>query len=74
MSVKISMRRKVGQRLDELGPVYRLSSAKQARVESLLGTKQQRSLTTKERCELTALLRECDAVLLRRAAALDEIP
>jgi hypothetical protein len=60
-----------GRRLDALGPAYRLSRAKQARVEHLLAAKQQRSLTTQERRELKALLRECDSVLLERANALD---
>jgi len=64
-------RRRVGQRLDDLGAAYRLSPAKQARAEELVARRQQRSLTAAERRELRALLQECDAILLRRAAALD---
>jgi antitoxin (DNA-binding transcriptional repressor) of toxin-antitoxin stability system len=67
-------RRTIGQRLDALGPPYRLAGAKQARMEKLLATRQRRSLTAPQRRELTALLRECDAIMLRRAAALDVRP
>jgi antitoxin (DNA-binding transcriptional repressor) of toxin-antitoxin stability system len=64
--------RTVGQRLDALGPSYRLSTAKQARAEALLA-RARRALTAKERRELNSLLRECDAILLRRAAAMDQL-
>ncbi len=67
-------RRVVGQRLDGLGAAYRLSHPKQARAEQLLAVKQQRTLTAAERRELRTLLRECDEILLRRAAALDRRP
>jgi prevent-host-death family protein len=66
-------RRWVGERLDALGADYRLSSAKQARANRLLAARQQRSLTPVERRELKALLRESDAILRRRAQALDQI-
>jgi antitoxin (DNA-binding transcriptional repressor) of toxin-antitoxin stability system len=64
-------RRAVGRRLDSLGPHYRLSTPKQARAEQLLAAKARRSLAAKEQQELKSLLRECDAIMLRRATALD---
>ena len=66
-------RRTAGQRLDTLGPAYRLSRAKQARAETLLTAKQKRPLTATERSELKALLQECDTILLRRATGLDQL-
>jgi prevent-host-death family protein len=67
-------RRTLGERLDGLGPAYRLVRPKQARAEQLLAAKKQRPLTVAERREFRALLQECDAILLRRAAALDQRP
>jgi prevent-host-death family protein len=67
-------RRTISQRLDGLGPAYRLTPTKQARAEKLLGAKQRRALTSAERRELKSLLLECDAILRRRAAALDRLP
>jgi prevent-host-death family protein len=67
-------RRSAGQRLDALGPGYRLPRAEQARAEELLAARQQRPLTPAEGRELKALLRKCDGVLRRRAAALDRLP
>jgi prevent-host-death family protein len=64
-------RRTAAQQLDALGAGYRLSRPKQARTEELLATRQQRALTVAERRELRALLQESDAIMLRRAAALD---
>jgi antitoxin (DNA-binding transcriptional repressor) of toxin-antitoxin stability system len=64
-------RRAIGQRLDALGPAYRLSRAKQARAEQLLAARARRPLVAKERQELKSLLRESDAIMLRRAAAMD---
>jgi prevent-host-death family protein len=66
-------RRIVGENLDALGSAYRLTRAKQARADQLLAAKEQRRLTTPQRRELQALLRECDAIMLRRAAALDRV-
>ena len=71
VSVQQWRQRKVGQRLDAQGPAYRLSKPKQARAEHLLAQQKQRVLTAAERRELKALLRECDSIMLRRAAALD---
>src|SRR5947209_20563155 len=71
ISVQQWRRRTVGRHLDALGPSLRLDDAKQARTEQLLATKKSRLLTAAERRELRALLRECDAVLRRRTAALD---
>lgn len=66
-------RRTVAERLDSLGPEYRLSHEKQARTEVLLAKNKQRTLSHAERRELKALLQEWDAVVLRRAEALDRI-
>jgi antitoxin (DNA-binding transcriptional repressor) of toxin-antitoxin stability system len=63
-------RHAAGQCLDALGSNYRLSTAKQARAEQLLAARTRRSLAAKERQELKSLLREGDAIMLRRAAAL----
>jgi antitoxin (DNA-binding transcriptional repressor) of toxin-antitoxin stability system len=62
-------RQEIGQQLDALGPEYRLSREKQARAEELLSRKA--DLTREERREMDALLRESDAIMLRRAEALD---
>ena len=66
-------RRTVAVRLDGLGPEYRLSREKQARAEMLLAKNKRRTLSPAERRELKALLEECDAVMLRRAEALDRM-
>jgi len=66
-------RRTVKQRLDALGPAYRLSKEKQSRAEELLASSKEGCLTSAERRELKALLRAGDAVLLRRAKALDRV-
>jgi prevent-host-death family protein len=66
-------RRLVGVNLDALGPAYRLARAKQARADQLLAAKEKRRITAPQRRELQALLRECDAIMLRRAAALDRV-
>jgi prevent-host-death family protein len=66
-------RRTVAQRLDGLGPEYRLSREKQARAEALLAKNKRRTLSPAERRELKALLEEGDAVMLRRAEALDRM-
>jgi len=67
-------RRTVGQRLDALGAAYRLPGPKQTRVEKLLAMRIKRPLTLREQRELRALLRECDAIMARRSAALDMCP
>jgi prevent-host-death family protein len=66
-------RRTVGDRLDAIGPLYRLSRPKQRRAEQLLIAKQRRRLTAVEGRELRALLRECDEIMLRRARAVEQI-
>jgi prevent-host-death family protein len=66
-------RRTVAERLDRLGPDYRLSRQKQTRAESLLAKNKRRSLSPAERRELKALLQECEAIMLRRAEALHGI-
>jgi len=72
VSVRQWRRLNAGKRLDALGPAYRLSPKKQGRMEELLEYKQQRTLTPTERQELQALLRECDGIMRRRAAKLDQ--
>lgn len=76
-AVIVSARKWRGHRaaiqLDALGPAYRLSSPKQARVEQLLVAKDKRPLTPAEGRELKSLLRDCDAIMLRRAAALERL-
>lgn len=64
---------KLGKRLDGLGPAFRLARSKQKRAEKLLDAQTTRRLTAAERRELKALLHESDAILLRRAAALDQL-
>jgi prevent-host-death family protein len=63
--------REIGAMLDALGPEYRLSPEKQARAEELLA--KEGDLDRTERRELRALLRESDAIMLRRAEALERI-
>jgi prevent-host-death family protein len=63
----------IGQRLDALGPAYRLSSEKQARLEELLARRERESLTAAERREVEALAAESDEIMLRRAQALRRI-
>jgi prevent-host-death family protein len=67
-------RRTVGKRLDTLGTAYRLAPQKQARTEELLVKKRQGRLSRTQSRELNALLRECDAIMLRRADALERLP
>ena len=71
ISVRHWRRRTLGERVDRLGPEYRLSRQKQARAETLLAKNKRRTLSPAEWRELKALLEECDAVMLRRAEALD---
>lgn len=66
-------RQTVGKKLDALGPSYRLSKTQQKRIEELLVQKQTRPLTRAEQQELKKLLEESDAVMLRRAQALERI-
>lgn len=66
-------RRTLNKRLDALGSAYRLSPEKQARAEALLAAKAKGSLTPPQRRELRTLVRECDAILERRAQALDRL-
>jgi|SRR2546428_12085358 len=63
--------REIGAKLDALGPEYRLSPEKQARAEELLA--KAGDLDRTQRRELRALLRESDAIMLRRAEALERI-
>jgi prevent-host-death family protein len=63
----------IGKRLDALGPRYRLSKRKQARTEELLDESKQRKLKRAERQELTALLRESEDIMMRRAEAMARV-
>jgi prevent-host-death family protein len=65
--------REIGKRLDALGPEYRLSKEKQARIKALLEKNKDGLLTRAERRDLNALLRESEEVMLRRAEAMDKI-
>jgi prevent-host-death family protein len=65
--------RAIGKRLDALGPEYRLSAEKQARIEELLEKNKGGLLSRVERRELNTLLREADEIMLRRAEALNQI-
>jgi prevent-host-death family protein len=67
-------RRNAATRLDALGSKFRITSQKQTRVEELLAANPRRPLTPAEGRELKALVRECDAIMLRRASALDQLP
>lgn len=69
--VQERLRREVGRWLDAMGPEYRLSPERQARMEELLARKEE--LSEADRGELEELLQEGEAILLRRAAALDRI-
>jgi prevent-host-death family protein len=73
VSAQAWRRRALVRRFDGLGPAYRLSRQKQQRAEELLTKDQQDRLTRAERRELDALLRECDAVMLRRARAMERV-
>jgi prevent-host-death family protein len=66
-------RRAVGKRLDALGPAHRLVTEKHKRAEALLSKNKEGRLTQTERRELDTLLRECDAIMLRRAEAMDQL-
>jgi antitoxin (DNA-binding transcriptional repressor) of toxin-antitoxin stability system len=65
--------REVGRRLDSLGPEYRLSAKKQARLEELFARRDAAPLTPAEESELQALVAECDEIMLRRAQALPRV-
>lgn len=66
-------RRTVGKRLDALGSSYRLSRQQQQRTEELLAKSKTARLTRAERRELDALLRASEEIMLRRAAALEQV-
>ena len=70
VSLRAWRRRTVGEQLDALGGEYRLGEDRQQRTEELLAKER---LTASERRELDALLEEADEILLRRAAALDNL-
>lgn len=66
-------RRGIGKRLDALDDAHRLSADKQARAETLLTKRRRGRLAAAERNELQKLLRDCDEIMLRRAAAVERI-
>ncbi len=70
VSLREWKRRTVGARLDALDTAQRMTANKQERAEALLDQKQ---LTRDEEKELAALLNEADEIMLRRAAALDNL-
>ena len=73
VSARVWRQRTLGRRIDALGSAYRLAKEKQERVEILLAKQKERRLTSAEQRELTTLLQECDAIMLRRAEALDTL-
>jgi antitoxin (DNA-binding transcriptional repressor) of toxin-antitoxin stability system len=64
--------RAVGERLDALGPEYRLSPERQKRLSELLARREIAQLMPEEESELRALSAECDQIMLRRAQALHQ--
>jgi PHD/YefM family antitoxin component YafN of YafNO toxin-antitoxin module len=73
VSARAWRRRTVGRLLDKQGPGLRLDSAKQLRAEQLLAKQKAHRLTRVERRSLNNLLRECDALIRRRADAMDRL-
>lgn len=73
ISARAWRRHTFGQRLDALGPQYRLGKAQQRRTEELLAKRNTSRLTRAEQRELNELLRLSEEVMLRRAAALDRV-
>jgi prevent-host-death family protein len=65
--------REVGQRLDALGPEYRLPVERQMRMEELFARREKGSLTAAEQLEIEALVAQCDEIMLRRAQALSRV-
>jgi antitoxin (DNA-binding transcriptional repressor) of toxin-antitoxin stability system len=65
--------REVGQRLDMLGPEYRLSPEEQERMEDLLARRESTALSAAEQLELETLVARCDEIMLRRARALPRV-
>jgi prevent-host-death family protein len=66
-------RHAAGRRLDLLGPRYKLSRQKQARVEELLAAQKAGRLDRAQRREFEAMLQEADEIMLRRAAAMGRV-
>jgi antitoxin (DNA-binding transcriptional repressor) of toxin-antitoxin stability system len=66
-------RRRLSARLDAACLAGRVPESRQKRGEALLALQSRRSLTPAERRELKSILRECDAVMLRRAATLEHL-
>lgn len=64
---------RLGHRVDALGSEYRLSKAKQRRLETLAAKNSNGKLTKDERHEFDELLAEGDEIMLRRASALKRL-
>ena len=64
----------LGRQIDSFGAEYRLSSAKQRRLELLAAKNSNGKLSTNERHEFEQLLAEGDEIMLRRASALKRLP
>lgn len=73
VSINEWRRQTVGKRLDALGGSYRLALPDQQRAEELLAKQQTSRLTRAEQRELKALLQASEAVMLRRAEALERL-
>ena len=65
--------RRLGKRIDSLGSEYRLAEEKQSRLETLMRKNSNGRLTVTERREFDELLKEGDAIMLRRASALKRL-
>ena len=63
----------LGRRLDALGSDYRLSKAKQQRLETLAAKNSNGKLTKDERHEFDELLAEGDEIMARRASSLKRL-
>jgi prevent-host-death family protein len=73
VSIREWRRQTIGKRLNTLGEAYRVTKSCQQRTEELLNKQQISSLTRAEKRELKELLQESEAVMLRRAEALNRV-
>lgn len=70
VSMREWQRHSIGERLDALGPEYRITPVEQRRVEALLLKDR---LTKAEQKELDSLLVHADQIILRRAEAVERL-
>jgi prevent-host-death family protein len=72
VSISEWRRHTIGQRLDTRGPAFRVTRDQQQRTEALLAKQQTGQLTRAEQRALKELLQTSEAVMLRRAEAMEE--